>query len=139
MRGEGSPSLVVDPGVAGGTKPMRRWEKWYWGVGVTGVAVVGLTYWNRQMNVEDPEAEAARQAAKEAKRQERVAALRAYLAGKSFLDGPDPFEGLHPQQIAKFMEEYGKGVGASEEDPFEGMSPEEIDEYVRNHGMASVA
>lgn len=25
--------------VPGGSKPLRRWEKYYWGVGVTGVAL----------------------------------------------------------------------------------------------------
>ena len=41
---------------------------------------------------------------------------RAALAGKSFVEGDDPFEGLTPKEIQSLVE---KVTGASEDDPYE--------------------
>lgn len=46
-------SLLQMPEVPGGTKPLRSWEKWYWGVGVVGIS--GLLYWNLKKPEQTPE------------------------------------------------------------------------------------
>jgi len=61
----------------------------------------------------------------------KIEMARAVLAGKSLINGVDPFDGFTPRQIEKFVE---STTGASRDDPFEGMSPEEINDYVEKHG-----
>eukprot|EP00879_Flechtneria_rotunda_P010071 GHRR01010529.1.p1 GENE.GHRR01010529.1~~GHRR01010529.1.p1 ORF type:complete len:227 (+),score=66.17 GHRR01010529.1:55-735(+) len=112
--------------VPGGSKPLRSWEKWYWGLGVSGVSF--YLYWRLKKPEKTPEEiEAARQKALEleAKRKEH---LRAALMGNNWIEGcSDPLEGLTPRQIVQFMEKHG----IDPSDPLEGLAPEEINTYVR--------
>ncbi|KAF8070951.1 hypothetical protein HT031_001032 [Scenedesmus sp. PABB004] len=123
----GGPGSLIEMSseVAGGAKPLRTWEKWYWGAGVGGVAL--LLY--RHLKDPDPtpeqlEAAKTRAAELEARRKEH---LRAVLTGASFIDGEsDPLEGLTPAGIVAFMEKHG----IDPSDPLEGLSPDEIDAYM---------
>ncbi|KAK9808753.1 hypothetical protein WJX72_003037 [[Myrmecia] bisecta] len=106
-------------------KPLRTWEKVYWGLFV---GAITLLLFNRLRDTEpvvepvDEDKEAAR---------ERVA--RMVLAGKSLLDdSKDAFEGLSPKEIQQYVDKATGGAKSS--DPFEGMSPAEINEYMQQHG-----
>lgn len=105
--------------------PLRTWEKLYWGVFVTAIA---LFLFNR---LKPNPQEAKVDEDKEAK---KLAAARAVLAGRSFTEGEDdPFEGLAPKEIQTYIDKALEGV--SHTDPFEGMSPEEINEYTERNGV----
>lgn len=51
----GSTAYFLKSELTGVTKPMKTWEKWYWGVFVVALTVLGLGYWNRRMTKEDIE------------------------------------------------------------------------------------
>ncbi|KAI3431299.1 hypothetical protein D9Q98_004358 [Chlorella vulgaris] len=114
---------------------LRWWEKMYWGVFVVGIALIlfNRLEWEK---VPDPAIEERRKLLEE----QRMAAARIVLAGKSILvpwGTDDPFGGMSPQEIEEFCKT--ASGGASEADPFEGLSPEEIDAYVEKQGRAAAA
>jgi len=47
-------------------------------------------------------------------------------------DEEDPFDGLSPEEIEKYVE---SATGANSKDPFDGMSPEEINEYIEKNKL----
>lgn len=49
----GRDSLLEMKEVPGGSKPLRSWERWYWGVGVAGISAV--LYWNLKKPDKTPE------------------------------------------------------------------------------------
>lgn len=51
--GQSSSLLWMSTEVPGGSKPLRRWEKYYWGVGVVGVSL--LLYRNLKKPDKTPE------------------------------------------------------------------------------------
>eukprot|EP00877_Chromochloris_zofingiensis_P002059 jgi/Chrzof1/11854/Cz06g12140.t1 len=118
--------------VPGGSKPLRSWERWYWGVAVVGISIV--LYSRLKPSGKTPEQleeERQRAAALEEQRKER---MRSILMGRHFIEGKeDPFEGMSPKQIQDFVNKSGINV----DDPLEGLSPEEIDAYMQQQGIAS--
>ncbi|CAD7701266.1 unnamed protein product [Ostreobium quekettii] len=104
--------------------PLRTWEYVYWWALALAVALMLFNTsksWTKKEEVDEEAEERKRESA------------RAALAGKSFVDGDDPFEGLTPKEIQAVVE---KMTGASEDDPYEGMTPEEINEYAEKHGLS---
>jgi hypothetical protein len=95
--------------VPGGSKPMRSWEKWYWGAGVGGVSA--WLFWRMRPEPKTPEQLEAERLAKadlEARRKEH---LRTVLAGQGaggfVAEGDDPLDGLGPQEIEAYLETAG--------------------------------
>ena len=134
----GEPSLMeMNREVPGGAKPLRSWEKWYWGAGVGGVSL--FLFWRMRPEAKTPEQlEAERQAAAdlEVRRRDHLRALLATRAEGGFIaPGDDPLDGLSPAQIEALMAAAGIDPG----DPLEGMSPEEIDEYMARQEAAAAA
>ena len=117
-----------DPG--GGLRP---WEKAYWGLFVTSLAVLLATRVFRKDDALPPAEDAA------AKEEAKAEAARLLLAGKAYVgdDDDDPFEGLDPKQIQEFSETLAGGGTAA--DPFDGMSPDEVNAYVAKHGLPGLA
>ncbi|KAF6257550.1 hypothetical protein COO60DRAFT_1217443 [Scenedesmus sp. NREL 46B-D3] len=131
-QGSGLQSLLeMSTEVPGGSKPLRRWEYYYWGLGVSVVSY--FLYRNLAKPEETPEQiEAKKQKAAEleVRRKEHV---RAAIMGQNFIEGEaDPLEGLTPAQIVKFMEIHK----IDPSDPLEGLTPEEIDAYVHKQEAA---
>ncbi|KAK9801898.1 hypothetical protein WJX73_009419 [Symbiochloris irregularis] len=110
--------------IEGAGTPLRTWEKAYWGIFVTAIA---LFLFSRLHSPPPAAPEIDTQAAQDKEEKKRQAA-RAVLAGKSFTEAGDVFEGLTPQEIQEYVAEATNG--ATSQDPFEGLSPEEINEYL---------
>lgn len=117
--------------VPGGSKPLRRWEYYYWGLGATGVSFL---LYNRLKEPEKSPEEIAETERKLADlRARRKDHVRAVLIQQNFLLGDDdPLEGLTPAQIVLFCEKYG----IDPTDPLEGLTPEEIDAYMAQQEAA---
>lgn len=115
----------------GTSKFMPLSEALVWAAAVAAISyMIVPRYLDSRKQAADTKAAAAtRQAELDAQRQ---VAIRAYLAGKSWLvDEKDPFDGMTPKQIM----EYAKKEFPNPDDPFEGMTPEEIDEYAAKYGL----
>lgn len=107
---------------------MRGWEKVYWGVFVTAIAVY---LFNR---LRDPSEKSSGESEEEiaSREAEKAAQARLLLAGGTLIstdifNSKDVFEGMEPEDIQKFCEEV---TGADASDPFEGMTPDEINAYI---------
>ncbi|GBF96661.1 hypothetical protein Rsub_09294 [Raphidocelis subcapitata] len=128
--GAAAPGLAeMSREVPGGSKPMRSWERWYWGVGVGGASL--WLFWRMRPDPKTPEQiEAERRAAAdlEVRRRDHLrSVLAAQREGGFIAEGDDPLDGLSPRQIEALM----AAAAIDPRDPLEGMSPEEIDEYMR--------
>eukprot|EP00887_Chlorella_sp_A99_P002277 scaffold10.g2277.t1 len=105
---------------------LRPWEKLYWGVFVAGMA---LFLFNRLPKEKEEEK------VDEGKEERKRAAAQAAAVGGSLIEGEeDPFDGLAPEEIQRYVEE-ATGRRAGGDDAFEGMSPDEINAYIAKHGM----
>ncbi|KAK9834190.1 hypothetical protein WJX81_006967 [Elliptochloris bilobata] len=111
----------------GGT-PLRTWEKAYWGLFVGGMAFL---LYSRLFLAEQKKPDPKVAEEKEAR---KLAAARLALAGGTFAEDEDPFEGLTPREIQEYVAKATDGASAS--DPFEGMSPEEINAYMEQQQLA---
>lgn len=108
--------------IEGAGTPLRSWEKAYWGVFVTAIALFLFSRLRAPpVPKEDP------QVAQQREEKKQIAA-RALLAGRSFNEGDDLFDGLSPREIQDYIA--GATKGATSEDPYEGLSPEEINAYL---------
>lgn len=120
-----SASLLEMKEVPGGSKPLRRWEYYYWGLGATGISFLLYNRLKKPDKTPEEIEEAERKA--EELRGRRKEHVRAVLMSQNFLEGDDdPLDGLTPAQIVLFCEKYG----IDPSDPLEGLTPEEIDAYM---------
>lgn len=107
---------------------LKPWEKLYWGVFVSAVA---LFLFNRLR-----EGEPAEVVVDEEREARKAELARLVLAGRSVLEGEeDLFDGLTPEEIAAYVAESTGGASAA--DPYEGLTPEEINAYVAQHGAGA--
>ncbi|KAI8474743.1 MAG: hypothetical protein J3K34DRAFT_517837 [Monoraphidium minutum] len=135
--GPGQSLMEMSREVPGGGKPLRSWERWYWGAGVGGVSA--FLFWRLKpetVTQEQIESELRAKAALEVARKDHLrGVLAAQRAGGFIAEGDDPLDGLSPRQIEELMAR----EGIDPRDPLEGMSPEEIDEYAARQAAAEAA
>ncbi|WIA31747.1 hypothetical protein OEZ86_002622 [Tetradesmus obliquus] len=134
-QGGGLQSLLeMSTEVPGSGKPLRRWEYYYWGLGVSAVSYFLYRNLAKPEETQEQIEEKKRKAAElEVRRKEHV---RAAIMGQNFIESEsDPLEGLSPAQIVKFMDIHS----IDPDDPLEGLTPEEIDAYVQKQEAARQA
>jgi len=111
---------------------LSTWEKYYWGVFVVAISVF---LFNRAGSwaAKDPKEIEEEERLKREMEEQKKEKARLILAGASMLDDEeDPFDGLSPEEIEKYVE---SATGANSKDPFDGMSPEEINEYIEKNKL----
>ena len=111
---------------------LSTWEKYYWGVFVVAISVFLFNRAGSWVAKDPKEIEEEERLKREIEEQKKEKA-RLILAGASMLeDEEDPFDGLSPEEIEKYVE---SATGANSKDPFDGMSPEEINEYIEKNKL----